>query len=190
MSSLLVQSIAREKRTWKCRSKTLVSGGMRGESWYWRCNDLRSESMAEKNADREDFRGANHLRVNNGRNRSVQPWLRLLTGITVMVKQASNGKNRQKLQRTHKMRVSFIDFTCKCSYFKIFIVVNRPYFVPYTIPYNLFQFSTVPLEPLTPSHTTRDASMNKLLAFSRDVSLGRLWCHPPGVKYGFIKGKQ
>ena len=29
--------------------------------------------MAEKNADREDFQGANHLRVINGRNQSVQP---------------------------------------------------------------------------------------------------------------------
>ena len=37
------------------------------------CNDLRSLTMAEKNADREDFRGANHYRVDNGRNRSVQP---------------------------------------------------------------------------------------------------------------------
>ena len=46
--------------------------------------------MTEKNADREDFRGANHLRVNNGRNRSVQSSLRLITGImlTVMAKRA------------------------------------------------------------------------------------------------------
>ena len=29
------------------------------------------------------------------------------------------------------------------SYFEIFIVVNRPYFVPNTIPYNVFKFSTV-----------------------------------------------
>ena len=28
---------------------------MRGEFWYWGCNDLRSESVAEKNADQEDF---------------------------------------------------------------------------------------------------------------------------------------
>ena len=41
----------------------------------------------------------------------------------------------------------------KCSYFEIFIVVNRPYFVPYTIPYNVFKFSTVLL-------VTRDAFMN------------------------------
>ena len=41
--------------------------------------------MAKKNADREDFRGANHLRVDNGRNRSVQPSLRLITGITLTV---------------------------------------------------------------------------------------------------------
>ena len=34
----------------------------------------------------------------------------------------------------------------KCSYFEIFIVVNRPYFVPYTIPYNVFKSPTVPLE--------------------------------------------
>ena len=30
---------------------------------------------------------------------------------------------------------------------------------------------------LTPSHTTRDAFMNLSLAFSRDVSLGRLWLY-------------
>ena len=30
---------------------------------------------------------------------------------------------------------------------------------------------------LTPSHKTRDAFMNLSLAFSRDVSLGRLWSH-------------
>ena len=33
----------------------------------------------------------------------------------------------------------------KYSYFEIFTVVNRPYFVPHTIPYNVFKFSTVPL---------------------------------------------
>ena len=52
------------------------------------CNDLRSLTI-EKNADREDFRGAN--RVDNSRNRSV------------MKKQALNGRNRMKLQRTNKM---------------------------------------------------------------------------------------
>ena len=44
--------------------------------------------MAEKNADREDFWGANHFRVDNGRKWSVQPRLRLFTEITVMEKQA------------------------------------------------------------------------------------------------------
>ena len=29
--------------------------------------------MAEKKADREEFRAANHRRVDNGRNRSAQP---------------------------------------------------------------------------------------------------------------------
>ena len=33
----------------------------------------------------------------------------------------------------------------KYSYFEIFIVVNRPYFVPHTIPDNMFKFSMVPL---------------------------------------------
>ena len=33
----------------------------------------------------------------------------------------------------------------KCSYFEIFIVVNRPHFVPHIISYNVFKFSTVPL---------------------------------------------
>ena len=31
----------------------------------------------------------------------------------------------------------------KYSYFEIFIVVNRLYFVPHTIPYSMFKFSTV-----------------------------------------------
>ena len=73
---------------------------------------------------------------------------------------------------THRMRVSVIDFTCKIFtifilykyslylYFEIFIVVNRPYFVPHTIRYNVFKFSTVPLCNLTPSHTARDSFMN------------------------------
>ena len=34
------------------------------------CSNLRKP---EKNTEREDFRGANHLCVDNGRNRSVQP---------------------------------------------------------------------------------------------------------------------
>ena len=35
--------------------------------------------------------------LDHGRNRSVQPWLRLLTWITVMVNQALNNRNRQRL---------------------------------------------------------------------------------------------
>ena len=30
------------------------------------------------------------------------------------------------------------------SYFEIFFVKNRPYFVPHTIPYNVFKSLTVP----------------------------------------------
>ena len=37
----------------------------------------------------------------------------------------------------------------------VFIISNRPYFVPYTILYNMFNSRN-----LTPSHTTRDAFMN------------------------------
>ena len=40
----------------------------------------------------------------------------------------------------------------KCSYLEIFIVVNRPHFVPHTIPYNVFKFSTVPSLLNTESH--------------------------------------
>ena len=40
--SLLVQSIARKKRTWKFRYKTLVSSEMRGEFWYW---DMSQSAM-------------------------------------------------------------------------------------------------------------------------------------------------
>ena len=55
-----------------------------------------------------------------------------------------NGRNRQKLQRIEKKKVLLI-LRKKCSCFEIFIVVNRPYFVPYTTPYNVFKYSTVPL---------------------------------------------
>ena len=41
----------------------------------------------------------------------------------------------------------------KYSYFEIFIVVNRPYFVPRTISYNVFKFSTVP--PVTQHRVTQ-----------------------------------
>ena len=50
------------------------------------------------------------------------------------------------------MGVTFIDFTCKCSYFEIFIVANRPYFVSHTIPSN--QILNGSSRNLTPSHTT------------------------------------
>ena len=73
-----------------------------------------------------------------------------LTCITVMAKQTQNDRGRQKPQRAHKEWVIFIKLTLnvswnvKCSYFAIFGVVNRLYFVPHTIPYNEFKFSTVP----------------------------------------------
>ena len=51
-----------------------------------------------------------------------------------------------------------------------FIVANRPYFVPYTNPYKVLKFSTV---PLVSSHRV---TQRVTLAFSRDVSLGHL-CH-------------
>ena len=40
----------------------------------------------------------------------------------------------------------------KYSYFEIFIVVNRPYFVTHTIPYKVYKFSTVPLVTNIESH--------------------------------------
>ena len=42
LSYELVQSIARKKRTWKFRYKTLVSSEMRGEFWYW---DMSQSAM-------------------------------------------------------------------------------------------------------------------------------------------------
>ena len=47
-----------------------------------------------------DFLDVNRLRVDN--NRSVQPGLRLMTGITVMAKQAQNGRDHDKPQWTHQ----------------------------------------------------------------------------------------
>ena len=62
----------------------------------------------------------------------------------------------------------------KCSHFGIFSVVNRPYFVSQTIPYNVEVYDSS-------RNTTRDAFMNNyihvrelIFRLSRDVSLGRL----------------
>ena len=67
----------------------------------------------------------------------------------------------------------------KCSHFGIFSVVNRPYLVSQTIPYNVFSQRFLP-KPNN-ANTTRDAFMNKYICvrelifrLSRDVSLGRL----------------
>ena len=62
----------------------------------------------------------------------------------------SNGKASSKRQKSLESTrdtqdVSFIDLTSKRFIFRIFTVVNRPYFVPHTIPYNVFKFSTFPL---------------------------------------------
>ena len=116
VSSLIVKSMAREKRTWKCRLKRSFPAKCAGSlvlRHVSRCSYRRSKTTGEKNAEREDFRGANHLCVDNGQNRSVQLWLRLLSGITMMERQAQKGRERRKPQRTHRMWVSFIDFTCK-----------------------------------------------------------------------------
>ena len=67
----------------------------------------------------------------------------------------------------------------KCSHFRIFSVVNRPYLVSQTIPYNVLsqRFLAKP----TPRNTTRDAFMNKYICVRelifrlfRDVNLRRL----------------
>ena len=57
----------------------------------------------------------------------------------------SEGKASLKQQKspettTDTQDASVIDFTSKILYFEIFIVVSRPYFVPHTIPYNVFKF--------------------------------------------------
>ena len=64
----------------------------------------------------------------------------------------SDGKASLKQQKspetttdTRGMSKFLLILRVKYSYFEIFIVVNRPYFVPHTIPYNVFKFSTVPL---------------------------------------------
>ena len=64
--------------------------------------------------------------------------------------------------------------SAKCSHFGIFSVVNRPYFVSQTIPYNVEVYDSS-------RNTTRDAFMNNyihvrelIFRLSRDVSLGRL----------------
>ena len=62
-----------------------------------------------------DFLDVNRLRVDNGRNRSVQPGLRLMTGITAMAKQAQNCRDLDKPLWTHQELVTFINLTCKMS---------------------------------------------------------------------------
>ena len=60
----------------------------------------------------------------------------------------SDGKASLKRQKspetttdTQGMSKFLLILRVKYSYFEI---VNRPYFVPHTIPYNVFKFSTVP----------------------------------------------
>ena len=52
-------------------------------------------------------------------------------------------KSRETTTDTQGMSKFLLILRVKYSYFEIFIVVNRPYFVPHTIPYNVFKFSTV-----------------------------------------------
>ena len=56
----------------------------------------------------------------------------LSDGKTGLTGTAENARNHSGL--TLILRV-------KCSYFEMCIVVNRPYFVPQTIPYNVFKYS-------------------------------------------------
>ena len=63
----------------------------------------------------------------------------------------SDGKASLKQQKsletttdTQGMSKFLLILRVKYSDFEIFIVVNRPYFVPHTMPYNVFKFSTVP----------------------------------------------
>ena len=52
-------------------------------------------------------------------------------------------KSPETTTDTRGMSKFLLILRVKYSYFEIFIVVNRPYFVPYTIPNNVFKFSTV-----------------------------------------------
>ena len=72
----------------------------------------------------------------------------------------SDGKASLKQQKsletstdTQGMSKFLLILRVKYSYFEIFVVKNRPYFVPHTIPYNVFKFSTVPL--VTQPHFTQ-----------------------------------
>ena len=63
----------------------------------------------------------------------------------------SDGKASLKQQKsletttdTQGMSKFLLILRVKYSDFEIFIVVNRPYVVPHTMPYNVFKFSTVP----------------------------------------------
>ena len=129
-------ALSNERNRW-----TRYRNSMRNEIWSIYndkfCSILRSLTLAKKNSDREDFGGANCLRVDKGRNRRVQPWLCLITGIIVMAKQALNGRERRKPQRTHKMLVNSIDFTCKMFVFRAIYRCKSTKFKT--------KFSTVPL---------------------------------------------
>ena len=54
-------------------------------------------------------------------------------------------KSLETTTDTQGMSKFLLILRVKYSYFEIFIVVNRLYFVPHTIPCNVFKFSTVPL---------------------------------------------
>ena len=78
-------------------------------------------------------------------------WCDVCTDFTNVIKvdDANNSLKRQKSPETttdtQGMRKFYWFLRENCSYFEVFIVVNRPYFVPYTISSNVLKFSTVPL---------------------------------------------
>lgn len=48
----------------------------------------------------------------------VKTWMRLLTGITVMVKQAQNNSDHKEPQRTHKEWLIYVNFSRKIFIFR------------------------------------------------------------------------
>ena len=90
-----------------------------------------------------------------------------------MAKQALNGRERQKPQRTYKMWVSSVDFTCKMFIFRnIYRCKSTIFRSPY-YSINGIKILNGSSRNLTPRHTMHDAFMNFNSGKSRLLSSRR-----------------
>ena len=119
------------------RSGGGIGGGKCSFSVHFQCNvpgflkrrhlcryqDHRALTVDKKLSDRMNFLDANLLRVGNGWNPCVLPWLCLMKGRISTITKKHNGHTRSVFV--------LITLLKKHRYFKIFSVVNQWYFIPH-----------------------------------------------------------